>query len=125
MPGSIQKAFTYIISFNPYSLLKWILLSSPFYSGGNTGLGELSNLPKVTQLSGGGAGYNLGLSDPRAWALKLYVKVKVGLLFISNISLSLLNVLKQTLIKLTKLTLILSQLQDEQFFKPRNSHTDL
>lgn len=79
-------------------------------------------MAKVTQLARGGAKYNLG---PRACTFKLYVKVKVGLLFISNISLSLSNVLKQTLTKLTKLTLILPQLQMKMFLKPSNSYTDL
>lgn len=69
-------------------------------------------MPKVTYLARGRARYDLG---PRAGTLNLSVKVKVGLLFISNICLSLLNVLKQT--KLTKLTIILPQLQDENVFK--------
>lgn len=85
VPGTVLTCLNSIVSHN--DLIRWVLwLWFPYYwsilQWGNWGPEWLNNLPKVTQLGGGGAQYRLGQPDCSTQALKFcYIFVSVSGLF--------------------------------------------
>lgn len=84
----MPKAYMHV-SFDPDGLYKWILLISLLHKGESWDLGLKGHT--ISQKSG--RAQSRTCLPPEHMLLKLRVKMKAGLLFISNISLFLLNVL--------------------------------